>query len=351
MRAPRWLASRDVERRAHLLGVQPSTSRMRMTVCWVSGSSEIARIATRDHLGILRARSSAALRGQELPPAADTARGGHGSARGRRPAPSSSGASEANGTVPPRACRVLAWLTRIEGPRLQRRAALEALEALDDPEPGLLHDLLGHRAVLHVGAGHREHRAVEAGDESHERLLVAGTETLEERGLGGGGIRALEGDLGHARRTYRRDMAAVERTHAAVTSTSTRPACTGGDVGRHRAGVEPGLGQSLRELVVRRDVDAPDAVLVGRDLVAVDVADAAAALLTGVGGEAAHCVGGRAGRTGVGADRNGLAGVGADVIGAMVICHPAADDADAGAGHPRRRAAAARRRRPRRGVA
>ena len=205
-----------------------------------------------------------------------------------------------------------------EDPRLQRRAALEAVEAVDDAEPGLLHDLLRDRAVLHVGARHREHRAVEAGDERLERLLVAGAETFEQRGFGGGGVRALEGDLGHARRTYRRDMAAVHRTHAAVTSTSTRPACTAA-TSAATGGVEPGRGQSLRELVVRRDVDAPDAVLVGRDLVAVDVAEAAAALLAGAGGEAAHRVGGRAGRAGEGADRDGLPGVGADVIGAMVL--------------------------------
>jgi hypothetical protein len=70
-----------------------------------------------------------------------------------------------------------------EDPGLERRAPLEAVEALQDPEPRLLHDLLGDVARLNVVARHRQHRAVVSLDERLEGLLVAGAQARQELGL------------------------------------------------------------------------------------------------------------------------------------------------------------------------
>ena len=63
-----------------------------------------------------------------------------------------------------------------DDPGLQRRAALEAIKALQHAEPGLLHDLLGHRSRLHVGSRHSHHGGVVARDERLEGLFVTGAQ-------------------------------------------------------------------------------------------------------------------------------------------------------------------------------
>ena len=73
-----------------------------------------------------------------------------------------------------------------DDPGAQRRAALEAVQPLEDAEPRLLHDLLGDGARLHVAARDREHRPVVALDERLERALVAGAQAGEQLGLLGG---------------------------------------------------------------------------------------------------------------------------------------------------------------------
>ena len=61
----------------------------------------------------------------------------------------------------------------------QRRAALEALDAAQDGEPGLLHDLLGDRPVAHVDARQPQHARAVGIDERDERLLVPPAERPE----------------------------------------------------------------------------------------------------------------------------------------------------------------------------
>jgi hypothetical protein len=88
------------------------------------------------------------------------------------------------------------------------------------------HNLLRHGAVLHVGAGHRQHGAVQAGHDPLERGLVPGTQALKQRCLGGGGVRAFEGDPGHVPPNLPAGHGRSPPVYAAVTSTSTRPSCT-----------------------------------------------------------------------------------------------------------------------------
>ncbi len=60
-----------------------------------------------------------------------------------------------------------------EKPRLQRRTALEAPDAAQDPEPRLLDDLLGDGAALDTREGQAEHHVAPAIDEIAENPLVA----------------------------------------------------------------------------------------------------------------------------------------------------------------------------------
>jgi hypothetical protein len=83
-----------------------------------------------------------------------------------------------------------------QDPRPQRRAALEAVEALQDAEPCLLDDLLGDGAARDVVAGDGEHRRVVALDQRLEGALVPGAQALEQLLLLGGS-RRLDLGLGH----------------------------------------------------------------------------------------------------------------------------------------------------------
>jgi hypothetical protein len=68
-----------------------------------------------------------------------------------------------------------------EDPGAQRRALLEAVEALQRGQPRLLYDVLGDGRAGHVHARDAHHRWGPADDEVHERLFVAGPEALHQR--------------------------------------------------------------------------------------------------------------------------------------------------------------------------
>jgi hypothetical protein len=70
-----------------------------------------------------------------------------------------------------------------EHPRLQRRAAFEAAETLDDPDPGVLDHVLGRLLGRHIDAGEPNHRGVIPVDQARERLLVPGAEGSDETSL------------------------------------------------------------------------------------------------------------------------------------------------------------------------
>ena len=67
-----------------------------------------------------------------------------------------------------------------EHPRLQRGAALEAVEAPEHAEPGLLHYLLGNCARGDVHHRDPQHRRTVETNEVHERGFVAGAELLQQ---------------------------------------------------------------------------------------------------------------------------------------------------------------------------
>ena len=67
-----------------------------------------------------------------------------------------------------------------QDPGLQARAALEAVQPLQDAEPGLLHDLFGHRAGAHMAERDPQHQRPVLVHERHERVLVACLEALEQ---------------------------------------------------------------------------------------------------------------------------------------------------------------------------
>jgi hypothetical protein len=60
-----------------------------------------------------------------------------------------------------------------EQPGAQRRAPLEAVDAAQHGEPGLLYDLLGDGAAAYEGRGEAQHGVVVVPDDGHERRLVA----------------------------------------------------------------------------------------------------------------------------------------------------------------------------------
>ena len=67
-----------------------------------------------------------------------------------------------------------------EDPRLQRRTLLEAVDAADDAEPGLLHDVVGERVGAHERARQAPQLRVVAGHELHEGRLVTRSQPLDE---------------------------------------------------------------------------------------------------------------------------------------------------------------------------
>jgi hypothetical protein len=70
-----------------------------------------------------------------------------------------------------------------EQPGLERRASFEAADAGERAEPGLLHDLLGNRAVAHEQHRHPEHRRAVRPDERQEDRFVARLEALDDQRL------------------------------------------------------------------------------------------------------------------------------------------------------------------------
>ena len=99
-----------------------------------------------------------------------------------RPPAASSGEIEENGRLrASRSARVRARLTRIR--KIQVRSderPSNAIDPADDAEPGLLHDVIGHRRRPHVRARDSAQRRVVAGDQDHEGILVARTESLQQ---------------------------------------------------------------------------------------------------------------------------------------------------------------------------
>jgi hypothetical protein len=93
----------------------------------------------------------------------------------------SSPAREENGRA---ALSLAACLRRVdqdpEDPGSQRGPALEPVETLEDPEPGVLDDLGGDRVARDVHPRHPAHRRAQLVDEDHERGLVAGPQALDE---------------------------------------------------------------------------------------------------------------------------------------------------------------------------
>lgn len=67
-----------------------------------------------------------------------------------------------------------------EDPRLQRGPALEASQPLQDPDPGLLHDLLSRRWIPEVGQSHLEQGGLVAIDQLHEDPFVAPSQRLHQ---------------------------------------------------------------------------------------------------------------------------------------------------------------------------
>jgi hypothetical protein len=72
-----------------------------------------------------------------------------------------------------------------EDPGLQRGAPLEAVDPLHDPQPRLLHDLLGDGRVPDVHHREPKQRGVVALDENGERALVAVAQPLHDAQLVG----------------------------------------------------------------------------------------------------------------------------------------------------------------------
>jgi hypothetical protein len=60
------------------------------------------------------------------------------------------------------------------------RAALEALDAAQDAQPCLLHDLLGDRPVMHVDEGEPDHARAVPIHERRERPLVPAAKRPEQ---------------------------------------------------------------------------------------------------------------------------------------------------------------------------
>lgn len=71
----------------------------------------------------------------------------------------------------------------LEEPRLQRAAALEAMDALQHAEPRFLHHFLGHAAVGHVKPRQPYQAAVVAVHQARERPLVLLAQTFQQRAL------------------------------------------------------------------------------------------------------------------------------------------------------------------------
>ena len=84
----------------------------------------------------------------------------------------------------------------LEDPRLERRSALEAVQALEHRQPGLLGDLLGHRPAGHVDHGQPHHRRLMLLDQARERLLVAGPQGGELVEVVGHGRTDVAGRVG-----------------------------------------------------------------------------------------------------------------------------------------------------------
>ena len=70
-----------------------------------------------------------------------------------------------------------------EDPRLERRAALEAVDAVQDGDPALLHDVLRDRPARDVHQRHAQEGGLVHADELLERLLVPVAERLDESHL------------------------------------------------------------------------------------------------------------------------------------------------------------------------
>ena len=68
-------------------------------------------------------------------------------------------------------------------PGLERRAPLEPVEALQDGQPRLLGDLLGHRLIAHVRLGDAHERRLVAIDQLAKRLLVAAPQGRDHAGV------------------------------------------------------------------------------------------------------------------------------------------------------------------------
>ena len=82
----------------------------------------------------------------------------------------------------PRVRAMLATIRRIHVFRLERPS--KRSEALEHAEPRLLHDLLRDRARAHVRERDPQHQRPVLVHERHERVLVAGAQTLQQRGVG-----------------------------------------------------------------------------------------------------------------------------------------------------------------------
>ena len=74
-----------------------------------------------------------------------------------------------------------------EDPGLQRRAALEAVEALEDAEPGFLDDLLGDGTARHEHHRHPQHRRARSGGAARGRRLRRRQRSCARRRCSSGG--------------------------------------------------------------------------------------------------------------------------------------------------------------------
>ena len=70
-----------------------------------------------------------------------------------------------------------------EEPGLEGGAGLEAIDALEDAEPGLLNDVLGGGAVADVEEGEADEGRLVAIDKDHEGALVTGAKGGDEANL------------------------------------------------------------------------------------------------------------------------------------------------------------------------
>src|SRR6266508_4337630 len=118
------------------------------------------------------------------PNARPTDRRGRGSARGhRRPLRLDLGAGqrgERHGAGLPHRPRPGEVGDDAMQPRPKRGAALEALDAAQDPQPGLLHDLLGDSPVTHVDPREPQHARAIPIDQRPERSLVPPTQRPQQ---------------------------------------------------------------------------------------------------------------------------------------------------------------------------